>query len=225
MNYQFDVEIQALSEQSFPTVDEADAVGEAIGYHLLAGSLLEKEYPEWDFEIDNDVRHDYRLRFTFSFKILFESRSLEEAKGEVDGKVQEMVAGSALAAGYIQKEPTLSDEQPGLDELLSWIDENEPFCIQADANRWHIDCARIAYGEHVIDTAIAMSGNYSDYDSIRTPDLYERYPQDQEGNLIHVVYGHEWIRDVRNAFCHEEEIPASCACLNSLYDEPREDEE
>lgn len=223
MKYQFDVELQVRSNDCFNSEEEADAAGEKIGEQLLAGSLLAKEYPDWDFEVLPQTS-SYQLRITFTFKLLFDALSLEEAKGEIDWKIHEMLAGSRLAESYRQEEPVLSDEQPGLDELLSWIDEDEPFCIVADANQWHLDCARVAYGEQAIRAAIKMSERYGEETILSTEKLYERYPQDSEGNLLHVVYGREWIQDVRNAWANAEEIPASCACLNSLYDEPRKDE-
>jgi|SRR5579859_7887535 len=169
------------------------------------------------------MRYYYDARIEVN-KLEIEADSMEQAE-ELLGNQLEELFNAAPYNTFPDVELELSDDQDGLDELLNAIDEDQPFYISADASVYHIECAKVAYGEKAVEKAILMSSKYSDETIVSRPTLFERYPKDREGNLLHVVYGRDHIRDVRNAWENQEEVFCSCVCLNSVYDDPKEEQE
>jgi hypothetical protein len=227
MKYQFDVTLRIPVIVDPEARETAEEKLERVAETMLVGSPLAEECPNINYDESKPLsKRTYII--TCKFKASIASNDIENASDNVPRRVWELVAGSPLAEKMFDIGYELSDEQPGLDELLEWIDDDQPFCIQADADRYHVECATEIYGSIHMSKALQLSDKYSEEYIISTIDkgeksLYARYPKDGEGNLLHVIYGREWEHDVREAFAHKEEIPASCgACLGSLYDAPKE---
>lgn len=221
MEYQFDVSLHVPSLVTAASQEEAEDKADQIVETLIAGSDLVNAYPDVDYT-GNGNAQPYTLGVAYRFQMQVEATSMEEAKNAVQDRVKELIRGSQLAHRKKAVAYQFSDEQPGLDALLGWIDEDQPFAIAADAALWHIACAKAQYGEDAVDRAIEMSERYSEERIIASPRLFKQYPKDREGNLLHIIWGRDHIQEVRNAWVNQEEVYASCECLNLLYDEPRE---
>lgn len=226
MHYQFDVTLRIPVIVDPEEQETAEEKLERITETMLVGSPLAEECPNIDYDASKPTSGRMTYIITCKFKLDIVSNDIKNASSNIAHSVWQLVAGSLLAEKMFDINCELSDEQPGLEELLCWVDDNWPFCVQADADRYHLECAEEVYGRSNIATAISLSNKYSEETILGTlgehNGLYERYPLDSDGNLLHIIYGRDWAHDVREAFAHQEEIPASCgACLGSLYDAPK----
>lgn len=110
-------------------------------------------------------------------------------------------------------------------------------CIQADASRFHYDCAKRVYGEKEIETVWAHKINvarlcrwmdivfdpqatqengrpFTQLDRKSARQHYDSFTRDREGNVITAIYRDEWVRMKMECAAHEEEMMDSCGhCL------------
>lgn len=249
MKYQFDIKLVTEVETPWATPEEAYDFMDEYCEKVLTGCLLEKEYPDVDYgEERKSSSYAWIFNLEISFKIEVEDNGvggdrIEVAKGNIEKEIRRLIAGCELAPlplTVIEKDEDedpigqpgsmittyrLSDRQPGIEEIISWIDDNQPIAIVADADFWHIKCAEAKYGEENIDLAIEMSEKYSEYRIVDNKKLFEKYPKDSNGNLLHVVLGRDYIQEINNGIVHGEDNLSSCgACLNYIHDDPREEE-
>jgi len=202
MEYQFDVRLQIVPDDRFETEGQAEKQADTVIDEVMYGSKLrENDYPDISYLVVN-IGKRYALLLTIDFKIQVEAGSIQEAKNTIDTNVDELIIGSRLVnCGH--RTVRLSDEQPGLDDLLTWIDPDFPFAVQEPGERYHYSCGIDMFGQKRVDRA----------------------ENGKEDELI-VIYGREWESEVRNAWVHAEEIVAYCGyCRGSLYDEPKKEEE
>lgn len=88
------------------------------------------------------------------------------------------------------------------DDLLNWFDDDQPFALIGDADRYHPWCAKTVYGRRAQKVLLGLAA------------------EDNSGNPLTVQYGSEWVEEVRNAAAHGEFISSSCGvCLKHLYDD------
>lgn len=248
MKYQFDIWLTAEVPTIYREAEEAEAYMDNLCDEAIKGSLLEKEYPDCDYMLVSlGLFGERTYSLLYKFKIEVEDSGIggdriEVAEENIEGEIRKLVQGcwlyreeifvkkvakdekislpQILTAAY-----RLSDEQPGIEEIISWIDEDQPIAIVSDANYWHIRCAETKYGEENVDLAIEMSEKYSEYRIIENKKLFEKYPKDSDGNLLHVVLGREYIQEINNGLAHGEDNLSSCgACRGYIHDDPREEE-
>jgi hypothetical protein len=61
--------------------------------------------------------------------------------------------------------------------------------LTADTDHYHVECAKRMYGEAAITQAIAMASRFDEFSVTHDDALFEQWPKDRQGNLIHVDAG------------------------------------
>lgn len=197
MNYQFNIILTTSGDMSATSTVEAEYQADLLMDALITGSRLEEECPEITDSEKHSNGRDFQYTIVYRFKIHVDAVSIGEAEKNVHKGVYDLLQGSLLVRREFVLSHALSDEQPGLDELLEWIDDDQPFAVQEPGERYHYDCAVTIFGQVAVD---------------------------REENELTVIYGREWEHEVREAFAHTEEIYSSCGhCRGSLYDAPKKE--
>lgn len=169
MQYRFEVMLTSSVTVGAESLNQAEMLMDGLVERLIVGSELAKEYPDSSYTLKKEETDKYPFNnylFDLEYKDIkvdVEANSFDEAEFKVPDTVMALVQGSKLKAQHkIHCTAHLSEDQPGLDDLLSWIDEERPFAIAADASMYHIECAKVQYGEEAIELAISMSEKYSE---------------------------------------------------------------
>ena len=201
MKWQFKIEIEAHVPIDARDRDHAEEQANELIDELIAETPFAEESPTSDFMLQE--RHGARYVFLFRYwdvKYGVEG-SLESAKLEVhDAAIKELLAGSKLIEREIPFVLTtvLSATQDELDEIFSWIEDNDRFAVQEPGARYHYACGVHAFGQKRVNRA----------------------EQGKDDELT-VIFGREWYDTVYNALANEEEVIAYCdGCRQSLYDDP-----
>jgi hypothetical protein len=230
MNYQFDTKIRTEITVSIADLEQAEQRMNDICGEVIEGSKIDEEA----FYIDYEHKHE-TVFGEHVFEMYCEGKMMvpddgiggdriEVAKENIEKTVQGMVAGSKLANMRYTFTATFSDVQPEIEDIIIWIDDDAPIAVVADANFWHIKCAEANYGEKAVELAIDMSEKYSENRIISNPKLFEKYPKDSDGNLLHVALGREYVHEVLNGVARQEDMLQSCgACRGYIHDDPREE--
>lgn len=189
---------------------------------------------DWIKEKQAEIREkDQEHIYTFKVTIELEMDIHASNKTEADDKLEAEVSALLDQSGDLKRrmedwdyEQQADTERDDFEAMLDWVDDDEPFAVVADAGRYHLECARAVYGDAAIDKAIELSEQYSEETIIATKALFDAYPKDQDGNLLHIVMGHQWKEEATQRFDHDEYTGESCdACLFLLTEGPAPEDE
>jgi hypothetical protein len=202
MEYQFEFVLRT-DLPLFEMEEEIEKRADEIIDGFIATCKLQKEYPDADYTLSDRKLLLTTMHIHYGFKYDIEASSIEQAEKNIPETIKSLLEGSELAQQKYTIESHLSDEQPGLEDILENVDSYLPFVIQVENELYHPACAEEIYGE-----------------------IRMRKAEHHRDDEITAVYGWDWKNQVRNAFANKEELYFLCShCDGSLYDNPKHEEE
>jgi hypothetical protein len=223
MKYRFKIKASGAGAIYAQSLNVAEHVASSMAEEFIYGCKVETEYPD-NFDADYTVdfiegptkvtaengdtfkMSKYSVLLTYTFDWDFEATQMSvlvDHDGTINDELEEMAQALFVGSKFAQKEIkidyTFSGEQPGLEDLMMWVDNDLPFCIQSDGCLYHIPCAYIMLNSEEVDAAIEHG---------------------DDANGVSCTRGLEFTQAYEGAFFQLEENHATCECGNSLFDEP-----